>query len=43
MNKRLILSELYILIKIAEHNKDEYQISKLLKIKEYIENDKSNG
>ena len=39
MNKRLILSELYILIKIAEHNKDEYQISKLLKIKEYIENE----
>lgn len=43
MNKRLILSELYILIQIAEHNKDEYQLSKLLKIKEYIENEKNKG
>ncbi|QHB38708.1 hypothetical protein HWC97_gp23 [Flavobacterium phage vB_FspS_snusmum6-1] len=39
-SKRFILSELYILIQTAEHNKDEYQLSKLLRIKKYIENEK---
>lgn len=37
---KLILSELYILIEIEKFNNNVYKLEKLLKIKEFIENEK---
>lgn len=41
--KEQILSDLYILIEIEEHNGNAYKLAKLKRIKEFIENEKSNS
>lgn len=41
--KEQILSDLYILIEIEEHNENVYKLEKLRKIKEFIENEESNS